>query len=96
MILLRKIWGNLSSSETQVLDYVAVTVPILAICSFLDGIQSVLSGIDVNFIRNSFVCISSILFSAFMMQVKIFAVITIKTSWEKEVGHLFHIIFLYK
>ncbi|XP_068503254.1 protein DETOXIFICATION 16-like isoform X1 [Phaseolus vulgaris] len=45
MILLRKIWGNLYSSETEVVDYVAAMMPFLAICSFLDGIQSVLSGI---------------------------------------------------
>ncbi|XP_068503255.1 protein DETOXIFICATION 16-like isoform X2 [Phaseolus vulgaris] len=44
MILLRKIWGNLYSSETEVVDYVAAMMPFLAICSFLDGIQSVLSG----------------------------------------------------
>jgi len=49
MILLRNIWGNIYSSETQVVDYVAAMMPILAICSFLDGIQSVLSGIHVKF-----------------------------------------------
>ena len=49
MILLRKIWGNLYSSDTHVIKYVAAVMPILATCSFLDGIQSVLSGIRVNF-----------------------------------------------
>ncbi|XP_061343639.1 protein DETOXIFICATION 16-like [Gastrolobium bilobum] len=45
MILIRKIWGNLYSSETEVIKYVEAMMPILAISSFLDGIQSVLSGI---------------------------------------------------
>ncbi|KAK7314618.1 hypothetical protein VNO77_33145 [Canavalia gladiata] len=45
MILLRKIWGNLYSSEIEVIKYVAAMMPILAISTFLDGVQSVLSGI---------------------------------------------------
>lgn len=45
MILITKIWGNLYSSETEVIKYIAAMMPILAISSFLDGIQSVLSGI---------------------------------------------------
>lgn len=44
MILLRNLWGHLYSRETQVVKYVSAMMPILAISSFLDGIQSVLSG----------------------------------------------------
>jgi len=69
MILLRKIWGTLYSSETQVVDYVAAMMPILAICSFLDGIQSVLSGIHVNFLPNSIPTISfSVTFGIFCIK----------------------------
>ncbi|KAK7364115.1 hypothetical protein VNO80_12519 [Phaseolus coccineus] len=112
MILLRKIWVNLYSSETQLVDYVSAMMPILAICSFLDGIQSVLSGIArgsgwqkigaiVNLGSFYFVGVPSAvvlgfvlhmkgkglwlgIVSAFMVQVILFGVITIRTSWEKE------------
>ncbi|XP_027357363.1 protein DETOXIFICATION 16-like [Abrus precatorius] len=112
MIQLRKIWGNLYSSETEVIKYVAAMMPILAISSFLDGIQSVLSGVArgsgsqkigafVNLGSFYFVGVPSavvlafvlhmkgkglwlgIIF-AFIMQVILFGVITIQTSWEKE------------
>ncbi|CAJ1952039.1 unnamed protein product [Sphenostylis stenocarpa] len=112
MILLRKIWGNLYSSETQVINYVAAMMPILAICSFLDGSQSVLSGVArgsgwqkigaiVNLGSFYFVGVPSAvvlgfvlhmkgkglwlgIVSAFTVQVMLFGVITIRTSWEKE------------
>lgn len=52
MILLRGIWGSIYSNENEVVSnenevvrYVASTMPILAISCFLDGIQSMLSGI---------------------------------------------------
>ncbi|XP_048330326.2 protein DETOXIFICATION 16-like [Ziziphus jujuba] len=45
MILLRNIWGSIYSNEKEVVSYVASTMPILAISCFLDGIQSMLSGI---------------------------------------------------
>ncbi|KAK7271207.1 hypothetical protein RJT34_26915 [Clitoria ternatea] len=112
MIQIRKIWGKVYSSEIQVIKYVAIMMPILAISSFLDGIQSVLSGIArgagwqkigafVNLGSFYFVGVPSavvlafvlhmkgkglwlgILF-AFIMQVILFGIITIRTSWEKE------------
>lgn len=112
MILLRKIWGNLYSSDTHVIKYVAAVMPILATCSFLDGIQSVLSGIArgsgwqkigaiVNLGSFYFVGVPSSvvlafvlhmkgkglwlgIVSAFIVQVILFGVITIRTSWDKE------------
>ncbi|XP_027343746.1 protein DETOXIFICATION 16-like [Abrus precatorius] len=45
MIVLRNVWGHVYSDDKQVIRYVSVMMPILAISSFLDGIQSALSGI---------------------------------------------------
>ncbi|KAF3436711.1 hypothetical protein FNV43_RR19458 [Rhamnella rubrinervis] len=45
MILLRNIWGNIYSNGKEVVRNVASIMPILVIACFLDGIQSVLSGI---------------------------------------------------
>ncbi|XP_023912822.2 protein DETOXIFICATION 16-like [Quercus suber] len=45
MILLRNIWGHVYSHEQEVVKYVAVMMPIVALSSFLDGIQGVLSGV---------------------------------------------------
>uniref|UniRef100_A0A2N9GL10 Protein DETOXIFICATION n=1 Tax=Fagus sylvatica TaxID=28930 RepID=A0A2N9GL10_FAGSY len=45
MILLRNIWGHVYTHEQEVVKYVAIMMPIVAISSFLDGIQGVLSGI---------------------------------------------------
>nr|POE93945.1 protein detoxification 16 [Quercus suber] len=44
LILIRNIWGYAYSDETQVVEYVAGMMPILAISNFLDGLQCVLSG----------------------------------------------------
>ncbi|RZC53443.1 hypothetical protein C5167_012352 [Papaver somniferum] len=44
MILIRHIWGSAYSNEKEVVDYVAVMMPILAVSNFIDGLQSVLSG----------------------------------------------------
>ncbi|XP_030937445.1 protein DETOXIFICATION 16-like [Quercus lobata] len=44
LILIRNIWGYAFSDETQVVEYVAGMMPILAISNFLDGLQCVLSG----------------------------------------------------
>lgn len=115
MILLRKIWGNLYSSETEVIKYIAAMMPILAISSFLDGIQSVLSGIargsgwqKIGAIVNlgsfyivgvpSAVVLAFVLHMrgkglwlgivfAFIVQVILFDVITIRTKWEKEANN---------
>ena len=46
LILIRNIWGYAFSDETQVVEYVAGMMPILAISNFLDGLQCVLSGIS--------------------------------------------------
>jgi MATE family multidrug resistance protein len=50
MILLRNIWGHVYTHEQEVVKYVAIMMPIVAISSFLDGIQGVLSGL---FLLNS-------------------------------------------
>ncbi|MED6120242.1 Protein DETOXIFICATION 16 [Stylosanthes scabra] len=44
LILIRNVWGYAYSNEGEVVDYVAVMLPILAISNFLDGLQCVLSG----------------------------------------------------
>ncbi|KAJ7975182.1 Protein DETOXIFICATION [Quillaja saponaria] len=45
MILLRNFWGHVYSNEGYVIRNVAAMMPILATSSFLDGLQSVLSGV---------------------------------------------------
>ncbi|XP_027917735.1 protein DETOXIFICATION 16-like isoform X1 [Vigna unguiculata] len=45
MILLRNVWGHVYSNDKEVIRYVSFMMPTLAISSFLDGIQSALSGI---------------------------------------------------
>ncbi|KAJ1394212.1 Multi antimicrobial extrusion protein [Sesbania bispinosa] len=44
MILLRNVWGHVYSNDKDVIRYVSSMMPILAVSSFLDGIQSALSG----------------------------------------------------
>ncbi|MED6124811.1 Protein DETOXIFICATION 16 [Stylosanthes scabra] len=44
LILIRNVWGYAYSNEGEVVDYVAVMLPILATSNFLDGLQCVLSG----------------------------------------------------
>lgn len=44
MILLRDFWGRVYSEEEEVIRYLATMMPTVAISSFLDGVQSVLSG----------------------------------------------------
>lgn len=45
LILIRNFWGYAYSNEIKVVKYVAIMMQILAISNFLDGVQSVLSGI---------------------------------------------------
>lgn len=44
LILIRNVWGYAYSNEQEVVKYVADMVPIIAVSSFLDGLQCVLSG----------------------------------------------------
>ncbi|KAI3836137.1 hypothetical protein MKX03_028116, partial [Papaver bracteatum] len=44
MVLIRHIWGSVFSNEKEVVDYVALMMPILAVSNFLSGLQVVLSG----------------------------------------------------
>nr|XP_048329480.1 protein DETOXIFICATION 16-like isoform X2 [Ziziphus jujuba var. spinosa] len=44
LILIRNIWGYAFSNELEVIKYVAIMMPILAVSNFLDGLQCVLSG----------------------------------------------------
>lgn len=46
LILIRNIWGHAYSNEKEVIHYVAVMIPILAVSNFMDGIQCVLSGLN--------------------------------------------------
>ncbi|OVA14233.1 Multi antimicrobial extrusion protein [Macleaya cordata] len=45
MILVRRFWGYAYSNEEEVVSYVATMMPLLALSNFIDGIQSVLSGV---------------------------------------------------
>ncbi|XP_022134851.1 protein DETOXIFICATION 16-like isoform X2 [Momordica charantia] len=45
LILVRNVWGYAYSNEQEVVRYVADMLPIIALSSFLDGLQCVLSGI---------------------------------------------------
>ncbi|KAE8652469.1 hypothetical protein Csa_014070 [Cucumis sativus] len=45
LILVRNVWGYAYSNEQEVVEYVANVVPLIAVSSFLDGLQCVLSGI---------------------------------------------------
>jgi multidrug resistance protein, MATE family len=44
LLLIRNIWGYAYSNEEEVVKYVAIMLPILAMSNILDGIQCVLSG----------------------------------------------------
>jgi MATE family multidrug resistance protein len=44
LILIRNVWGYAYSDEVEVIRYVAIMMPILAVSNFLDGLQCVLSG----------------------------------------------------
>ncbi|KAL2342373.1 hypothetical protein Fmac_003658 [Flemingia macrophylla] len=44
MILIRNIWGHAYSDEQQVVKYVSIMMPLLALSSFVDSLLGVLSG----------------------------------------------------
>nr|KYP61471.1 Protein TRANSPARENT TESTA 12 [Cajanus cajan] len=44
MILIRNVWGHAYSNEEKVVKYVSIMMPILAVSSFVDSLQGVLSG----------------------------------------------------
>ena len=43
-VLVRDIWGYLFTNEVEVIRYLALVMPVLALSNFMDGIQGVLSG----------------------------------------------------
>lgn len=45
LILIRNVWGYAYSNDIEVVDYVAVMLPVVATSNFLDGLQCVLSGV---------------------------------------------------
>ncbi|XP_010537481.1 PREDICTED: protein DETOXIFICATION 16 isoform X4 [Tarenaya hassleriana] len=45
LLLIRNVWGYAYSDETQVVVYVAKLMPFLALSTFLDGFQCILSGV---------------------------------------------------
>ncbi|KAJ3686035.1 hypothetical protein LUZ61_015199 [Rhynchospora tenuis] len=45
LIFVRNIWGYAYSNEAEVVKYVAIMLPLLAISNMIDSIQSVLSGV---------------------------------------------------
>ncbi|KAI5009898.1 hypothetical protein ZWY2020_012035 [Hordeum vulgare] len=45
LVSVRRVWGHAYSDEEEVVTYVPKMVLVIAVSNFLDGIQSVLSGI---------------------------------------------------
>ncbi|XP_031474504.2 protein DETOXIFICATION 16-like [Nymphaea colorata] len=45
IVLVRSVWGYAYSDDTEVVKYISVMTPLLATSTFMDAIQSVLSGI---------------------------------------------------
>ncbi|KAE8778852.1 Protein TRANSPARENT TESTA 12 [Hordeum vulgare] len=45
LVSVRRVWGHAYSDEEEVVTYVAKMVLVIAVSNFLDGIQSVLSGV---------------------------------------------------
>uniref|UniRef100_A0A7N0UX74 Protein DETOXIFICATION n=2 Tax=Kalanchoe fedtschenkoi TaxID=63787 RepID=A0A7N0UX74_KALFE len=45
LILIRNVWGRAYSKDAHIIKYVAAMMPLVALSSFLDGLQCVLSGI---------------------------------------------------
>ncbi|KAJ7555243.1 hypothetical protein O6H91_05G028100 [Diphasiastrum complanatum] len=45
ILLVRKVWGYIFSSEQQVVQYVARLLPFLAVSTMMDGMQGILSGV---------------------------------------------------
>ncbi|KAK7844482.1 protein detoxification 16, partial [Quercus suber] len=89
MILLRNIWGHVYSHEQEVVKYVAVMMPIVALSSFLDGIQGVLSGAPCAVLFAFFFHLKGKglwlgLICAFIVQVILFLIIAINSNWEME------------
>ncbi|KAK7358176.1 hypothetical protein VNO77_00100 [Canavalia gladiata] len=44
MILVRNVWGHAYSNDVEVINYITIMLPFLALSSFVDAIQTVLSG----------------------------------------------------
>lgn len=49
IVLVKKFWVYAYSNEGEVVNYVDMMMPILAIADILDGIQCVLSGTDISY-----------------------------------------------
>ncbi|KAK6921242.1 Multi antimicrobial extrusion protein [Dillenia turbinata] len=45
LILIRNIWGYAYTNETEVINYLAIMMPIVSISHLFDGLQSILSGV---------------------------------------------------
>ncbi|KAE8817874.1 Protein TRANSPARENT TESTA 12 [Hordeum vulgare] len=45
LVSVRRVWGHAYSDEEEVVTYIAKMVLVIAVSNFLDGIQSVLSGV---------------------------------------------------
>ncbi|XP_004503307.1 protein DETOXIFICATION 16-like [Cicer arietinum] len=114
MILLRNVWGHLYSDDKQVIKYISYMMPILALSSFLDAIQSTLSGVLAgcgwqkigayvnlgSFYIVGVPCAVALAFflhmrdmglwlgiiSAFIVQILLYTIFTIRTNWEEEAG----------
>lgn len=54
MTLARNLWGHAYSDEDEVVKYVAIMMPILAISNFVDGIQAVLAGKQTSKLQKKF------------------------------------------
>ncbi|PON32754.1 Multi antimicrobial extrusion protein, partial [Parasponia andersonii] len=99
VILLRKTWGRLYSSDKKVVSTVASMMPFVAMSSFLNGFETVLSGIfrgcgwqKIGVYSNlaAFYVVGFLglwlgIMAAFVMDIVFFLIIIIRTNWDKEV-----------
>ncbi|MFS7971701.1 putative multi antimicrobial extrusion protein [Helianthus anomalus] len=45
LVAARKVWANLYTNEAEVVSYVSLVMPMLAISNVMDGVQGILSGV---------------------------------------------------
>ncbi|KAI3961265.1 hypothetical protein MKX01_006979 [Papaver californicum] len=98
MILIRRLWGYAYSSDEEVVNYVAIMLPINALSSLLEAIQCVLSGTIrgcgrqiigafINLGAYYLVGIPSAIVFAFVLHVGgevSLLIVTLRTDWEQE------------
>lgn len=47
LVAARGVWANLYTDEAEVVSYLSIVMPVLALSNIMDGIQGVLSGYNL-------------------------------------------------